>query len=106
VKQTCTYPQALMALEHVCDAVFMPKHKGDEVKVIPYKDTRLTYAQRAILNTLHDHADQTTAFPQWPFDLSSASLLRRGLICRQGNGWIITDRGNTVLIIDKKRRDK
>jgi hypothetical protein len=70
---------------------------------IPYKDTRLTYAQRAVLGLLFAHMDRSMTF-SYPYYVTADCLCRRGLARRTAAGWRITAKGICVVGIDQKRR--
>ena len=69
---------------------------------IPYKDTRLTYAQRAVLGLCYVHLSRSMNFSR-PYDQSCRSLSRRGLLRKTSAGYRITAKGIVVVGIDQDR---
>jgi len=69
---------------------------------LPYKDTRLTYAQRAVLGLCYVHMERSMSFSR-PYDQSCRSLSRRGLLRKTTAGYRITAKGIVVVGIDQKR---
>jgi len=71
---------------------------------LPYKETRLTYAQRAVLGLLLADLGRSLTF-SYPYYVTAERLCKRGLARKTQAGWRITAKGIVVTAIDRKRRN-
>lgn len=78
------------------------------MNIIPYKETRLTYAQRAVLHIVSEGQAPNGFDPNSNSYRTAVYLFKRGLLNRMktSSAFCITARGVEVLQIDRRRRDK